>query len=138
MAYKKSFVRINKLRNLGNGFKCEVGAQLARLIYRRTFTHYAWAISKTYIDGSSSLYVTAINDATRDDITDRLEDKDPNNENDGNVELYQELQNIFDDPATEVYAELKKSYIRFAYTPQFERIKMNQNVQSPSQKQTKQ
>jgi len=134
MAYKKSFVRINKLRNLGNGFKCEVGAQLARLIYRRTFTHYAWAISKTYVDGSSSLYVTAITDSTRDDITDRLEDKDPNNENDANIELYQELQNIFDDPATEVYAELKKSYIRFAYIPQFQRININQNVQNPSKK----
>merc|ERR1712087_984688 len=138
MGFKRTFVEKGKLRAIGNGFECSVSTNLARLIYRRTFTHYAWAISKTYIDGSSSLYVTAINDATRDDITDRLEDKDPNNENDGNVELYQELQNIFDDPATEVYAELKKSYIRFAYTPQFERIKMNQNVQSPSQKQTKQ
>ncbi len=142
MAYKKSFVRINKLRSLGNGFKCEVGTQLARLIYRRTFTHYAWAISKTYIDGSSSLYVTAINDGNREEVTDKLEEQDPTREQteDGSklIQLLEELQNAFDDCATDVYEELKKSYARFAYTPQFARINIRRAVPAAGQqRQTK-
>ena len=132
MAYKKSFVRINKLRSLGNGFTCQVGTQLARLIYRRTFTHYAWAISKTYIDGSSSLYVTAISDENRADVTEKLEDQDPQRENseDGTklVQLLEELQNVFDDCAFDVYEELKKSYARFAYTEQFGRVNIRRDV----------
>jgi len=129
MAYKKSFVRINKLRSIGNGFQCEVSTQLARLIYRRTFTHYAWAISKTYIDGSSSLYVTAISDQSRDDVTEKLEEKDPNDEKQSpSQQIYEELQIVFDDCATEVFEELKKAYARFAYTKQFARINIQKAV----------
>merc|ERR1712079_83262 len=132
MAYKKAFVRLNKLRSLGNGFQCEVGTQLARLVYRRTFTHYAWAISKTYVDGSSSLYVTAIKDINREDVIDKLETLDPADETQENqqsqVQLLEELQNIFDDCATDVYQQLKMAYNRFAYTPQFERIHLKRNM----------
>merc|ERR1712039_789193 len=81
MAFKRTFLDKDALQNNGvNGFDCPISSNLARLIYRRTFTHYAWAISKTYIDGSSSLYVTAISDDVRDAISDALEDKDPSME----------------------------------------------------------
>lgn len=121
MAYKKAFTLNNKLKSI-EGFQCSVGTQLARLIYRRTFTHYAWAISKTYIDGTSSLYVTAISDEQRFDVTEKLEDKDPAQEKDGGQPLYQGLQTIFDEVADEVYEELRKAYNRFAYTKSFEKI----------------
>merc|ERR1712173_382412 len=129
MAYKKTFLDRNALKSMGNGFECGVQRNLARLIYRRTFTHYAWAISKTYIDGSSSLFVTAISDDVRDDITQKLEGKDPSREMEeagdesGKMELLlQELQNVFDEAAREVYDQLKRSYARFAYSPRFEKI----------------
>eukprot|EP00483_Globobulimina_turgida_P009686 UN09705 len=131
MAYKKAFVREKKLKTVGNGFKCQVGSQLARLIYRRTFTHYAWAISKTYIDGSSSLYVTAITDNVRENVTEFLEEQDPLNESQASddaedqqklIQLLENLQKVFDECGNEVYRELQKSYDRFAYTAQFARI----------------
>merc|ERR1712173_509021 len=82
------------------------------MAYKRTFTHYAWAISKTYIDGSSSLFVTAISDDVRDDITQNLERKDPSKEmnadRETHVDMLQELQCVFDEAAREVYDQLKK------------------------------
>eukprot|EP01084_Bolivina_argentea_P303932 524833_1 len=137
MAYKKSFVRERKLKTIGGGFKCQVGTQLSRLIYRRTFTHYAWAISKTYIDGSSSLYVTAINDNQRDYCLQILEELDPSNElesnnpQQNNIKLLENLQNVFDQCATQVYRELQKSYNRFAYTSQFARISIQRGGMLP-------
>ncbi len=127
MAYKMSFIRQKKLKVI-DGFKCLVPASLSRLIYRRTFTHYAWAITKTHVDGSSSLYVTAIADDIRDDCTEWLEEHDPQREKDGNVseeerlKLFQRLQKVFDDCGTQVYRELQKSYNRFVYTSQFQQI----------------
>eukprot|EP00484_Ammonia_sp_Unknown_P000584 CAMPEP_0197022166 /NCGR_PEP_ID=MMETSP1384-20130603/3063_1 /TAXON_ID=29189 /ORGANISM="Ammonia sp." /LENGTH=462 /DNA_ID=CAMNT_0042450145 /DNA_START=20 /DNA_END=1408 /DNA_ORIENTATION=+ len=137
MAYKYSFVRNSKLPSLGKGFRCDVSMSLSRLIYRRTFTHYAWAISKTYIDGASSLYVTAISEDVREEITDKLEEKDPSAENQEDtkrlvVELEQ-LQDIFDPAAAQVYEELRKAYARFAYTAQFQRIANLQQRRPQSQ-----
>eukprot|EP01084_Bolivina_argentea_P303933 524834_1 len=132
MAYKMAFIRQKKLKII-DGFKCLVPGTLSRLIYRRTFTHYAWAISKTYIDGSSSLYVTAINEDARDIVTEWLEEQDPTKENSNDVnddektKLFLRLQKVFDECGTQVYKQIQKSYNRFAYTPEFKMIIADKN-----------
>ena len=76
------------------------------------------------------LYVTAITQNTRDATTEDLEDKDPNDEkkSDGSQqELFNSLQQVFDRAAEEVYNQLKQSYARFAYTPQFQRVLVNED-----------
>jgi len=129
MAYKRTFVDTQKLSSMGNGFECAVATNLARLIYRRTFTHYAWAIAKTYVDGSSSLYVTAISDEVRQRICDSLETKDPSielsDDEKESEELLQELLCVFDEAANEVYDQLKRSYARFGYSEQFAKVAKN-------------
>eukprot|EP01084_Bolivina_argentea_P146630 256688_1 len=109
MTYKQSFVKQQKMKSIG--FACHVSTNMSRLMYRRSFTHYAWAISKTYIDGSSSFYVTAIENSVRDNCMKVLEELDPCDE----LQL-QKLQIIFDQCAIQVYEQLQQSYNRFAYT----------------------
>eukprot|EP00485_Elphidium_margaritaceum_P000808 CAMPEP_0202689220 /NCGR_PEP_ID=MMETSP1385-20130828/4528_1 /ASSEMBLY_ACC=CAM_ASM_000861 /TAXON_ID=933848 /ORGANISM="Elphidium margaritaceum" /LENGTH=452 /DNA_ID=CAMNT_0049344323 /DNA_START=105 /DNA_END=1463 /DNA_ORIENTATION=- len=131
MAYKQSFVSQGKLRSLGEG-EWPVNTKLARLLYRRTFTHYAWAISKTYIDGSSSLYVTAISEEVRAKLVVKLEELDPTSEQSLTgtqlVALLQDVQAVFNEAAEEVYGALQKSYARFSHTAQFANITIKRQI----------
>lgn len=125
MGYKKSFEKYShtKIESV-TGFSCAVPVTLARLMFRRTFTHYAWAISKTYVDGSSAFYVTAITDNARSKCIEFFEDQNPGIEKKraADYEHYVKLQNGFDSVAQEVYNAIKASYVRFAQSEEFKSI----------------
>jgi hypothetical protein len=138
IAFKKTFVRRQVLESL-QGFDCKVTSQLARLQFIRGFTRYAWAISKTYVDNTSSLYVTAISGVTRDAAIDELEamnpdieeqvadakdveDQNTNVDSDAKLKYLSRLHLIFDQCAVEVYQELQNSYARFAATKRYKQI----------------
>lgn len=128
MAYKQSFVEYGKLDGV-NGFTSRVPGSLSRLMFRRTFTHYAWAITKTYVDGSSSFYVTAITDETRDRCIEFFEEQNPAdekriNQQQNSNEHYMKLQQGFDDAAAEVFRVLKDSYMRFSNSENYKYVRV--------------
>jgi len=124
MEFKKVFVSRN-VKVGDEGFSCAYPRNLARLHFRRTFTEYAWAISKTYVDGGSALYVTAISEHLREGIMDSLADREVEDEEKQRElqSLLEELHTVFDDAAAEVFEQVTRAYSRFAHTPAFEGLK---------------
>jgi len=125
IAYKTAFVKHRKLFREVPGFNCKVPQQLARSKYvkERTFVHYAWALGKTYIDGTSIYYVTSISDETRAAVLEALENLSPFIEVDDEDKVdYEKLCTVFDTACNEVFEALKGSYSRFTKTEDFNNV----------------
>jgi len=125
MAYKTAFMTHRKVFREIPGFKCKVPLQLARYKYvkERTFVHYAWSLSKIYVDGSSIFYVTAISDETRAAALEILENLSPYIETDDEEKVdYEKLCTVFDAACNEIFESLKGSYSRFTKTDDFNNV----------------
>jgi hypothetical protein len=122
MAFKESFVQYNKLEEV-QGFRCQIPTSLSRLMFRRTFTHYAWAITKTYVDGTSAFFVTAISEQTRERCIEFFEEQNPADEKRNQTAAhYAALQVGFDEAAQEVLRVLKDSYMRWSHLESYKDV----------------
>jgi len=122
MAFKNAFITHRKLSREVPGFTCRIPLELARYQYvkDRTFVHYAWSISKIYVDGSSIFYVTAISDEVRATLLEFVENLSPFLESDNEDKVdYEKLCTAFDAACKDVYEILKNSYSRFLKTSEF-------------------